>query len=125
MPLTLFVKRRGTKFPRYIVAQNLGTYWTGSKWSSDSEDALLFADELEAARTCQSLLRETFRDNGTVQHFAVPIKFEVLSNRGIDLAVLKEWLMKAINLRVASGNGNGPNGSVVLVGIWWDELGGE
>lgn len=47
--LHIYVSQCGTEqWPRFVVKNNRGEWWTGDKWTRQSDDALMFNSDAEA-----------------------------------------------------------------------------
>ena len=112
-----------TTFPRWIIASKDGRFWNGNVWASKRKEALLFAHLLEASRAVEEIQRHEYGNKPCLKRITVPLVIEVRSDEPVDPETLKAWIKKAATMYVDyQKNGNGPEGSLVLIGINWEEI---
>ena len=63
IPLLSIIKKGSKNFPRVIVAKSdefrNPLYWTGSGWSAEEDEAMVFANANDASWVCHDVLLET------------------------------------------------------------------
>jgi hypothetical protein len=120
-PVVLTVLAKGTfAHPRFMVADQFGRVWTGTAWSNDENDGLLFADLNELGWTCRELLLDKAGAK-PVFRFSASIEIDVLSDRKPDWIDVTIWAIRAVQLSVDyHRNGSGPiSKSVAILRIDW------
>lgn len=120
-----YVAARGSRtFPRFVISEPNGLYWTGILWSPEEREALLFADGQEAISECDDIRRQEHGAKTEQVDYVVPLLIETMSETPINQQELIAWLRKALVFQVDYGNhGNGPTAdSCVLLSILWQKM---
>jgi len=118
IPLLSIIKKGSKNFPRVIVAKSdefrNPLYWTGSDWSAEETEAMVFANTNDASWVCHDVLMESVSDR-PVHRFVVPVHLEIYGEKP-KLAALRQWLERAMRIVVDSPrHGLGPKGTVGLI----------
>jgi hypothetical protein len=118
IPMLSIIKKGSATFPRVIVAKGdefrNRAYWTGSGWSAEETEALVFANANDASWVCHDVLMESVSDL-PVHRFVAPIYIELYGDKP-KLADLRQWLERAMRIVVDSPrHGLGPKGTVGLI----------
>ena len=118
IPMLSIIKKGSATFPRVIVAKGdqfrNPLYWTGSGWSAEEDDAMVFANANDASWVCHDVLMESVSDL-PVHRFIAPIYIEIYGEKP-PLAALRQWLERAMRIVVDSPrHGLGPNGTVGFI----------
>ena len=123
-PVVITLEAVGTKqFPRWRIATRDSRYWDGKDWTAKRNAALLYADPGVAAKDADEILRLQYADQPCIRRITVPLLIEVRSDQQIDVEALKTWIKKAATLYVDyRQHGNGPENSLVLLSINWEEI---
>ncbi|MEZ5949127.1 MAG: hypothetical protein R3C12_07920 [Planctomycetaceae bacterium] len=114
-PIFSLIKRGCDKFPRFVIAKcdafRNPIYWTGSGWSEDETEAMVFANANDASWVCHDVLMQAV-SNRPVHRFIAPIFLEIYGDKP-KLADLRNWLEKAVRIVVDTPkHGLGPDGTV-------------
>lgn len=114
-----FVQVAGTlEFPRFRLYDRRQGYWTGSTWSRDEDDGLLYADFERACRDLREIkLTETPDRNK--RRYAATVVVDVICEKPVDMAELTAFLSKTARLVVGEA---APNGAMVFVQIDWTTM---
>lgn len=111
--LTIFLKVVGTReYPRYLVTERMGFFWTGQVWTDDEEAAMVFADAYTASVACKDLQHEHDRQCSTSQKFTLPVSLYIWSKGGVDLDSLREWVRQTLDVRLT--NWSGPSEDFII-----------
>jgi hypothetical protein len=65
-------------FPRFIIADSQGEVWTGESWSSDGDDAVVYASPSNASLDCAALQRQETLEKPQPQATPADVLLEVL-----------------------------------------------
>lgn len=123
-PIILSVHRCGSPdFERFVISDQFLRYYTGSDWSLDAKQALLYVDVPSAATTIHNLLLVEYHSK-SVRRFRAPVEIERYGADELSINDLQRWLAKVTRLVMDSPKfGNGPlQGSLGLATIRWGEL---
>ncbi len=125
IPLLSIIKKGSATFPRVIVARSdefrNPLYWTGSGWSAEEDDAMVFANANDASWVCHDVLMQAV-SNRPVHRFVVPVHLEIYGEKP-KLTDLRKWLERAMRIVVDSPkHGLGPNGTVGVIIADVDEM---
>lgn len=110
-PIVSIIKRGCRKFPRVIVAKGdeykNPIYWTGSDWSADEGEAMVFANVNDASWVCHDVLMNCVE--GLERHcYVLPLYVELHGDKP-NIAELRSWLKRAMRIVVDSPkHGLGP-----------------
>lgn len=118
IPMLSIIKKGSAKFPRVIVAKGdefrNPLYWTGSGWSAEEDDAMVFANANDASWVCHDVLMESVGDR-PVHRFIAPIYIEIYGEKP-RLPDLRQWLERAMRIVVDTPkHGLGPKGTVGVI----------
>ena len=118
IPLLSIIKKGSATFPRVIVAKSdefrNPLYWTGSGWSPEETEAMVFADANDASWVCHDVLMLAV-SNRPIHRFVAPIYIELYGDKP-RLADLRQWLERAIRIVVDTPkHGLGPKGTVGVI----------
>lgn len=118
IPMLSIIKKGSATFPRVIVAKSdefrNPAYWTGSGWSAEEAEAMVFANANDASWVCHDVLLETV-GNRPCHHYLVPLIVELYGDKP-KLADLRQWLERAMRIVVDSPkHGYGPKGTVGVI----------
>lgn len=124
-PTIPYLAVRGSpEYPRFLITEPHGQVCSGTIWSPEEIEGLLFNDAEEAAAEAQDLLREQCVNKPHKAEYLVPILFEVMANAPVSLEALVGWLRKALVFELNyADNGIGPQAdSCVLIGLEWCKI---
>lgn len=118
IPLLSIIKKGSAKFPRVIVAKSdefrNPLYWTGSGWSAEETEAMVYANANDASWVCHNVLLETV-GNRPCHRYLVPLIVELYGDKP-KLADLRQWLERAMRIVVDTPkHGLGPKGTVGVI----------
>lgn len=95
---TIEVVGCGTQeFPRYRITNNKGQYWTGSEWTSDESEGLMYGESNDACIECQRLLVERHHLLPKTCFSAV-LDIEYYTKQEVDVDQLRDWLFHCVIL---------------------------
>lgn len=120
-----YIAARGARsFPRYLVTEPNGYFWSGILWTPHEREALLFCDGEEAIAECDDIRRQEHASKTEQIDYVVPVVIETMAEKPINPEDLVAWLRKALLFQMDYGNqGNGPTpDSCILLTIHWDKL---
>lgn len=125
IPVLSIIKKGSATFPRVIVAKGdefrNPAYWTGSGWSAEEDEAMVFANANDASWVCHDVLLETV-GNRPCHRYLVPLIVELYGDKP-KLADLSQWLERAMRIVVDTPkHGLGPKGTVGFVIADVDEM---
>ena len=101
--MDLRVRQTEGRFPRFVVINLDGTYWTGDVWSYDVADARLFSSRRDAEQELDCALQRL--DEGQrFQRFEAVVTVIVQSAEDIDLESLALHLHMTSDLRFEPPN---------------------
>ena len=115
IPMLSIIRKGSKNFPRVVIAKcdafRNPIYWTGSGWSEDETEAMVFANANDASWVCHDVLMQAV-SNRPVHRFIAPIFLEIYGDKP-KLADLRNWLEKAVRIVVDTPkHGLGPDGTV-------------
>jgi len=118
IPMLSIIKKGSATFPRVIVAKGdefrNPAYWTGTGWSAEEDEAMVFANATDASWVCHNVLMESVSDL-PVHRFIAPIYIEIYGEKP-PLAALRQWLERAMRIVVDTPkHGLGPKGTVGVI----------
>ncbi len=118
IPMLSIIKKGSATFPRVIVAKGdefrNPLYWTGSDWSAEETEAMVFANANDASWVCHDVLMLAV-SNRPIHRFVAPIYIELYGDKP-KLADLRQWLERAMRMVVDTPkHGLGPNGTVGVI----------
>ena len=123
-PVVISLVGTGTPlFPRYMLSDKHGRVWTGSNWTEDDSQGLLYACCNSAASAIQDLLRKNC-PHRTLTRYVAPIYLDLYCDHSVPKVIIEDWLLKVARLIVdAPTHGNGPlDGTLGLLHIEWTKL---
>jgi len=125
IPMLSIIKKGSATFPRVIVAKSdefrNPLYWTGSGWSAEEDEAMVFANANDASWVCHDVLMLAV-SNRPIHRFVAPIYIELYGDKP-KLTDLKRWLERAMRIVVDTPkHGLGPKGTVGFIIADVDEL---
>lgn len=103
-------------FPRFILGKEArpNLFWSGSIWTEDKEQALIYAD-VDLALHDMQMFRVADFGLSQKQAFTIPLKVYVHSNTPVVFDQLQLWLKKALGFYAdAKTHGDGPGDSLVI-----------
>lgn len=118
IPLLSIIKKGSATFPRVIVAKGdefrNPLYWTGSGWSAEEDEAMVFANANDASWVCHDVLMLAV-SNRPIHRFVAPIYIELYGDKP-KLTDLKRWLERAMRIVVDTPKqGLGPKGTAGVI----------
>lgn len=120
-----FLATRGSPaFPRFVISEPSGLYWSGILWTPHQREALLFCDGEEATAECDDIRRQEHGAKTEQVDYVVPVVIEAMSEQPLNPEELVVWIQQALVFQMDYGNhGNGPTpDSCVLLTIHWDRI---
>lgn len=118
------VERTGSPaWPRYLLHDDQGRWWTGDGWSGDRRSALLHADFNEAAHTYRRLEEEQWAGVPSTDFEGV-ITLKVWSGTRFTVQQLQDYMHQAVSILLnheTHGSGPVPD-SLVRIDIDWSRL---
>lgn len=118
IPMLSIIKKGSATFPRVIVAKSdefrNPAYWTGSGWSAEEDEAMVFANANDASWVCHDVLMLAV-SNRPIHRFVAPIYIELYGDKP-KLTDLKRWLERAMRIVVDTPKqGLGPKGTAGVI----------
>lgn len=118
IPMLSIIKKGSATFPRVIVAKSdefrNPLYWTGSGWSAEEDEAMVFANANDASWVCHDVLMLAV-SNRPIHRFVAPIYIELYGDKP-KLTDLKRWLERAMRIVVDTPKqGLGPKGTAGVI----------
>ena len=118
IPMLSIIRKGSKNFPRVIVAKSdefrNPLYWTGSGWSAEEDEAMVFANANDASWACHDVLMQAV-SNRPRHRYLVPLIVELYGDKP-KLADLRQWLERAMRIVVDSPkHGLGPKGTVGVI----------
>lgn len=110
-------------FPRFVISDQSLRYWSGTDWTLNKDEALVYEDGNAGCEEMQRLLKLNFK-HLPLRHFRAPVYLDLYSDQNFSLKELEKWLVQVSKLLIDPAPiGNGPvEGSLGLVRINWSEL---
>ena len=105
---------------RFFLSDDDGNFWNGHTWTSNFQDAELWADADEAAWKMHDLMKAQVP--GALYQFVAPVFVDVKSEEPVDLVELQAWLDKAVKVFMNAKHGVGPGDAMVMLRIDWEDL---
>ena len=99
IPVLSLIPRGQPEHPWFIPADQHQRVWTGRDWSTDEEDAVLFANMKDVAKVTTKLLCESTTDRPSFK-FVAPVEIEVRAGEPPDLTALMVWVIRSARLFV-------------------------
>jgi hypothetical protein len=103
------------EWPRWIIKDEIDRVFTGSEWSGNRKEALLFAD-----RSFVELERNRLSAEFVPQVFQVNVLIEVLSNQPLSMEQIKEYMTKHARVEINSDGEHPCSYATFDVEIDWD-----
>jgi len=103
------------EYPRFRLFDPRQGYWTGSTWSQDEDDGLIYADFELACRDLRTIKLAESPDKNK-RRYAATVVVDVISDKPVDMAELTTFLSQTAKLTVGEA---APNGSLVFLQIEW------
>ena len=115
----IYVSNNGHEhWPRFIIRDSWGRFWTGETWATEEGKSQLFQDESEALRTAKDLYL-----NSKVRMFSTPLNIYVESEQPFSIEALQEFLAR--NCRGLIGNDEATpelKHSNIRIEVEWEHL---
>lgn len=118
IPMLSIIKKGSRRYPRYIVTKadpfKNPLFWSGTTWTTDEADAVLFENVTQALWVHHDALMESVGDR-PCHRFVVPLYVEVYGKKPL-LDDLRQWLNRSMRIVVDSPkHGFGPKGTVGVI----------
>jgi hypothetical protein len=126
-PVMCLLSRGTPQFPRFAIGEREGKVWDGTGWTDDADKGTLYSEAIAAARECQDILRDAYKDAKHTKFYTIPIQVEVQSDTDLSAHEIREWLQKSIHVGCSyNQNGNGPtDDTLVLTNVMWGDFSQE
>jgi hypothetical protein len=112
-------------YPRYLISDDQGRYWSGVFWASSEKEAKMYLDLGTVGRTIREIYLLEWKGTPCNQ-FVVPCIIEMFGEQIGDMEQLRDWLTKAATIFIDHKQfGTGPiEDSLILPQIRWSDLKG-
>lgn len=84
-----------SEWPRWVIKDTNQRFFTGSGWTLEQKQALLFADRTAATAECSRL-----DDDFIYQVFLVNLQIELLTQQHLSKEEIKEYIAKQIRMEI-------------------------
>ena len=110
-------------WPRYVLHDDQGRWWTGDGWSGDRRSALLYADWNDVSHEYRRLEAAQW-SSLPLRNFEATISVQVRSGQDFTIEQLQDYLYRAITIMLNhEGHGSGPvPDSMARIDIDWAKL---
>jgi hypothetical protein len=123
IPILSLIPKGTPENPRFLISDNNLQVFTGSGWSLNEDDGLLFIHGNDLADACNQILFESVKDKN-LYRFKTEIEVSVYNDTQPNLNDLKQWLIRAARLYV-DYHDIGLKDGTLLVSIDWSKMEGE
>ena len=121
-PLILSLISKGSPtHKRFLIANQFQEVFTGSGWSFDEDDGLLFSKNEEIGLVCSKLLKES-TEGKNVYKFISQVEVEIRSDTVPCILDLQFYLMQAARLYLDYQKCSPVEDGVILLSIDWTKL---
>jgi len=103
-----------TNWPRYVLKKGADRFWTGSAWSEQCRQAVLFSCDSDAEQELEVLQKYS-----APREFVVPVKILMDARADWSAEIVAQYLQQ--HVRISDGcESENPNDTICDLEIEWD-----